>query len=261
MSNINTMPIPPMPSQQPGPTQHPGERTANTVNKTLLIIGGVLYAVYLLAVFLFLFPVTSGAITSIVFATLAFAMTFVMPAVIRTKTSTEAVFFGIPLIGFTSYYFFAELVVSFVFILFQLVIPFNVSLFIQIALLAAYVVVMAISLTAQRTSQRASDERHAEARNWNMQTVEVQSLLNAVRARGGSAQVTTALAHLEDVVRYSDPFSRAIPAVQNVEQRIGLTMQQLQQASALGDEQGELAIIAQLESLYAERGAMLKTLK
>lgn len=250
----NMTPNPPaMPAQQSTP-----QRKANTV---LLIVGAVLYVLFLTGVFLFLQPITGTGWVSLVFVTIAFALTFITPAVIKARATTEAVFFGIPIMVFGSYYFFAELVLGLIFLGFQLTVPFSVAFFLQLVLLAVAVVIILVGGTAQRASMERSNAYHMEAQNWNAQTIDVRTLLDTQRQQGASPQLIAAYDHLAETIQYSDPFTRQVPAVQAIEQRIAAASAQLQQASASHDERLQLQLIGQLETMYTQRSRTLMQFK
>lgn len=233
----------------------------NTANLRISIIGLLLFLVYAAAIFLFTGVYTPGAICSLVFAIIAFLLTFLMPHFAMKNNDAEAVFFGIPMVGFAIYYFFAEIFVSVVFILFQAVIPFKIVLFIQLVILVAFIIISIVSFTAQRASESKSVERTATASNWAMQSVDVRSILDQDRARSADPALLSALEHLNDTVTYSDAFGRNHPAIQEVEGRIYAALNQLRAFSAQGNDEAEKTVVQQLEALYAERSRKLMVLK
>lgn len=233
----------------------------NTGSILICVIGLLLFLVYVTAIFLFTGIYTPGAICSLVFAIIAFALAFLMPRFSVNKPDAEAVFFGIPMVGFAIYYFFAEIFVSVAFIFFQAVIPFKIVLFIQLVILVAFIIISIVSFTAQRASESKSAERTATATNWAMQSVDVRSIIDQDRARSADPALLSALEHLNDTVTYSDAFGRNYPAIQEVEGRIYATLAQLRDASAQGNDEAEKKVVQQLEALYVERSRKLMLLK
>lgn len=263
-------PVPqPQPVQQPQQPQYvtPVQQTSETPKKpktgnvVMLSIGLLLFLVYAVGVFLFTGVYTATGVCSIIFALVAFVLAFLMPKFAAKGGDIQAVFFGIPMMGFAVYYFFAEVFVSVVFLLFQTLISFKIALFLQLVILVAFLVISIISFTAQRTSAANSQARTSQAANWGMQTVDVQTIVEQAKIKGGSPALMEALDHLEDTVRYSDPFGRNMPAIQEVEGRIYAKLSELRGIAECGDEPSEMAVIQQLEALYAERSRKLMLLK
>ncbi|MBT1177634.1 hypothetical protein [Bifidobacterium callimiconis] len=230
-------------------------------NNIICIIGFLLFIVYAVAIYLFSGLYTPGAVVSLVFAVIAFLLTFLMPRFAVERPDIEAVFFGIPMIGFAVYYFFAEIFVSVVCIWLQKIIPFKISLFIQLVLLVLFLIITIVSFTAQRASASASAERHQTAMTWAVQTVDIQSLIDENRMRGADPNLLHALEHLNDTVKYSDAFGRNNPAIMEVEQRIGGKMGELRDASSRGDTVTMTRAIQELENLYMERRRKLMLIK
>lgn len=237
------------------------ENKFKPVNIALCAIGMLLFAVYALAIFLFSGLFTANAVVSFLFAVIAFVCAFALPRFAAKDPSIEAVFFGIPMMGFGVYYFFAELFVSVVFIAFQQVIPFSIVLFLQVALLIAFLVISIVSFTAQRASAKQSEERREDVAAWNIQTVDVQSLVDVCRANGADASLSNALAHLAETIRYSDPFSGAHPAIKEVESRIAGKLFDLQGACTSGDYVTAAQLVKELEMLYSERSRKMLLVK
>ncbi|MBT1174060.1 hypothetical protein JS530_00750 [Bifidobacterium sp. LC6] len=271
--SVNTAPMPAVPpapgvmppsamATVPQQSQQPsGKQPFGKTNMVICIIGLLLFIVYAAAIFLFTGVYTPGAICSLVFAVIAFALTFLMPKFAVNKPGVEAVFFGIPMIGFAVYYFFAEIFVSVVFILFQQVVPFKIVLFIQLVILIAFLIISIVSFTAQRASAKKSEERRQQAATWDLQTVDIGSVIDLTRMRGGDPQLMAALDHLNDTVKYSDAFGRNHPAILEVESRIMAKVQQLRDSASRGDFQSERMQVQELEALYAERSRKLMIVK
>lgn len=259
-----TMQMPP--AQQPqyiAPVRQTAEmsKKSKTGNVVMLSIGLLLFLVYAVGVFLFTGVYTATGVCSIIFAVVAFVLAFLMPKFAAKGGDIQAIFFGIPMMGFAVYYFFAEVFVSVVFLLFQTLISFKIALFLQLVILVAFLVISIISFTAQRTSAANSQARANQATNWSMQTVDVQTVVSQAKSRGGSSALMKALDHLEDTVRYSDPFGRNMPAIQEVEGRIYAKLAELREIAEHGDEPSEMAVVQQLEALYAERSQKLMLFK
>lgn len=236
-------------------------KKTGTIGFGVCAIGLLLFIVYAALILLFTGIYTPTAICSIVFALVAFVAAFLTPKLVIKHPDVQAMFFGIPLISFAVYYFFAEIFVSVVFIFFQEHVPFKVALFLQLVLLVAFLIVEIVSLMAQRTSSEQSAARREEAVAWDMQTVDVSTILDESRMRGADAALLNALEHLAETVRYSDAFGHDHPAIREVEARITAKLQDLRAAGSRGDFQSERMLVQELENLYAERSRKLLLIK
>lgn len=234
------------------------------MNKGTLIIaliGILLFLVYALAVYLFSGLFSRNAIVSFVFAIIAFICAFALPRIAVQRPDIEAVFFGIPMMSFGVYYFIAEIFVSVIFIGFQNVLPFEAVLFIQAVLLVAFLVISVVSFTAQRASAQQSAERREAATTWNMQTIDIQSLVDSCRTQSADPVLCKSLEHLSETIRYSDPFSGGNSAISEIENRIAGKTSDLQIACVSGNTQTATALVQELENLYKERSRKLLLIK
>lgn len=230
-------------------------------NIAVAIIGFLLFALYCTGIFLFVEFFTSTAYVSFGFTVVAFILTFIMPRIAVNRPDIEAVFFGIPMIGFATYFFIAQIFVGVVLIFFQSVVSWKIAFFIQLVLLIAFLVVSVVSFTAQRASARQSEERREQVAAWNMQTVDIQALIDSCKMAGADAAIMQSLDHLADTVRYSDPFSGGHPAIQEVESRISGKMFDLRSACTSGNYEVAHTLVQEIENLYAERSRKLLMIK
>lgn len=230
-------------------------------NIAVAIIGLLLFALYCAGIFLFVEFFTSTAYISFGFTVVAFVLTFIMPRIAISRPDIEAVFFGIPMMGFATYFFFAQIFVGVVLIFFQSAVSWKTALFIQLALLVAFLVISVVSFAVQRASERQSEERKEQVASWNMQTVDVQSLIDLCKIAGADAATMQSLNHLADTVRYSDPFSGNHPAIQEVESRISGKMFDLRSACTSANYEVAHTLIQEIENLYAERSRKLLMIK
>lgn len=215
-----------------------------------LAVLGIVFLVYHLLVFLLLKPKTEVFWISYGFMIAAFVLQILGMRVAVDTGEVRAIFFGIPLAQFTVFYFFAELFMSTVFMLFQIV-HWKIPLLLQIILLAVYAVVAIVSLAARDTAQKTLDDVQTDARQMRLNTVDVEML------RDGAAdpELKAALRRLADTVRYSDP--RANAMVADVDARIGQEMAALQVSCEDGDLPGAKEACARLQRLYVERNKKL----
>lgn len=215
-----------------------------------LAVLGIVFLVYHLLVFLLLKPKTEVFWISYGFMIVAFVLQILGMRVAVDTGEVKAIFFGIPLAQFTVFYFFAELFMSTVFMLFQMV-HWKIPLLLQIILLAVYAVVAIVSLATRDTAQKTLDDVQTDARQMRLNTVDVEMLRDAA----ADPELKAALRRLADTVRYSDP--RANAMVADVDARIGQEMAALQVSCEDGDLTGAKEACARLQRLYVERNKKL----
>ena len=224
-------------------------------------IGIILFAIYALAIYFFAGELNACAWVSILFTAIAFVLTFAMPRVIGDRPDVQAVFFGIPLFGLTTFYFLAQIFLGAVFIFFQNYISLEVAFFVQVVLLALFVIVFIVSYSAQKTSAQKSDERRVQAVTRDIHVIDAKSLLDEYRTVGQNPDVIKALEHLSEAIRYSDPISNGHPAIAEIDARIAAQTDNLRMACAAGDDAAILQQTQLLENLYAQRSRTLLVVK
>ena len=136
---------------------------------------GIAFVIYNLFIFLFLKPETSVFWISYVFMVLAFGLQVVGMYLAFKDMTIEAAFFGIPLAQFTLYYFFAELFMSLVFMIFQHI-NWKIPVFLQILLLAVYAVVAVVSIASRDAATAVKNDYQQKAAAQRMKTVDVEIL-------------------------------------------------------------------------------------
>lgn len=215
-----------------------------------MAILGIVFVVYNLFVFLFLKPVTSVFWMSYVFMILAFLLQILGFYLSFKGMTIQAVFFGIPLAQFTLFYFFAELFMSLVFMIFQMI-DYRIPLFLQILLLAVYGVVAVVSVFARDTAVAEVDRVQSRAQAMRFSAVDIEMLRDYTRDPALREQ----LRRLAETVRYSDPIST--DAVADVDGRIYQATMALQVYCHDGDVEVALSACEQLQRLYVERSRKL----
>lgn len=215
-----------------------------------LAVFGVIFLVYNLFVFLFMHPVTPVFWISYGFMILAFVLQIVGMYLSFKEFNVQAVFFGIPLSQFTLFYFFAELFMSLVFMIFQSV-PWKIPVFLQILLLAVYAVVAILSVFARDAAVASSDKIKQQATAMRMNTVDIEMLRDSVK----DPELKTQLGRLAEAVKYSDPMTT--DAVADVDARIHQETFALQTYCEDGDLENARTSCAKLQRLYVERNKKL----
>jgi hypothetical protein len=225
------------------------------------VAGGIIFAVYCLFVFV-IFDITVPLVfwMSFAFMCIAFIAQVVAPTFVLRNVSADTAFFGIPIAYLGVFYFFAELFASVVFMIFQDV-GWKSALLVQVALLAMYVVASIIAITTQSHVQQVSQERRDEAVAFKAQFVDIQTLVDQCADGSAEGDLKTRLEHLSETIRYSDPFGRSEPIIQDVEMRIAQKSNDLQSCCESGDLTGAGRAVADLEKLYMERRRKLLLVK
>ncbi len=220
-----------------------------TIGSTLAI-WGIVFLVYNLLVFLFLTPRTPVFWISYGFMFVSFVLQLVGLYLSFKDFSVQAVFFGIPLAQFTLFYFFSEVFVSLVFMIFQNI-TWKIPLFLQILLLAVYGVVAIVSVMTRDAAVTIKDSYTEDARVRKTNTVDVELLQDMV----ADPELKTQLHRLAEAIRYSDP--RGNDAVADVDAQILQESFALQTYCEDGDTDSAKASCAKMMRLYVARNKKL----
>lgn len=215
-----------------------------------LAVWAIIFVIYNIAVFLIMTPSTAVFWVSWGFMLLAFALQILGMYLSFKDFTCEAVFFGIPLAQFTLYYFFAELFMSTVFMIFQ---DINVKIpgFLQLVLLAVYAVVAIVSVGARDAAVGIKNDYDHKTKDQKLKAIDIEILRDEVK----DPELKKQLGRLAEAVRYSDPMTNA--AVADVDGRITLEVMTLQAACEDGDVEGAKVSCAKLQHLYVERNKKL----
>lgn len=215
---------------------------------------GIVFAIYNLIVFLFLKPETPVFWMSYGFMVLAFALQILGMYLSFKEFSVQAIFFGIPLAQFTLYYFFAELFMSFVFMLFQNI-TWKIPLVLQVILLAVYAIVAIVSVFVRDASVAAKDKVQSSASVMRLNVVDIEMLRDVAE----DPELKNQLRRLAEAVRYSDPMTNDMIA--DVDARIRQETMALQTYCEDKDVDAAKESCAKLQRLYVERNKKLLATK
>ena len=215
---------------------------------------GIVFAIYNLIVFLFLKPETPVFWMSYGFMVLAFALQILGMYLAFKEFSVQAIFFGIPLAQFTLYYFFAELFMSFVFMLFQNI-TWKIPLILQVILLAVYAIVAIVSVFVRDASVAAKDKVQSSASVMRLNVVDIEMLRDVAE----DPELKNQLRRLAEAVRYSDPMTNDMIA--DVDARIRQETMALQTYCEDNDVDAAKESCAKLQRLYVERNKKLLATK
>ena len=221
----------------------------------------LIFLVYALVIALFVRTFGATAIVSLVFAVIAFAVAIIIPRIAFNRDGLEAVFFGIPILGLGLYYFIAEIFLSAVFITFQKTVNWKIALLVQVIALVIFVIVTIVGVSAQRTAQNVSEERKFKASVRGIQEADISALAAMAQTMGMDSQLVSALNHLSETVKYSDPFHADHPYIIDVDSRILASINTIRNAINVADAATAATAVGQTEALYVERRQKLLALK
>lgn len=174
-------------------------------NKNLVLTGliyAIIFLVYNLLVFIIFKQHTPVFWLSYGFMLLAFTAQIVSMLLSFKAADVETIFFGIPLASLSIYYFFAELFVSVVFMIFQTA-GVTLAVVIQVVMLAAFTVVAIISLMARDTVQDISQKVKENVQNIKSLLVDVELLIGQCQ----DPELKISLKKLSETIKYSDPMT------------------------------------------------------
>lgn len=214
-------------------------------------VGGIVFLFYNLLVFLVFTPETEAFWISYVFMIIAFLGQCVSALLSAKTLDVETVFFGIPLMQLSAFYFFAELFASLVFMIFQSFLNYKIPLLVQIALLAAFAIVTILSVAGRDTAKQAKDEVETHVRSLKSMGVDVEMLAASVQ----DAELRTRLKKLAENIRYSDPMST--PEIEDVELRIHQAIHELRVYCESGDTASAAQACSRLDMMLIERNKKL----
>lgn len=226
-------------------------------NKNLLLTGliyAILLAVYNLLVFVIFKNHTSVFWISYAFMTLAFVVQVVSMLLSFKKGDVETAFFSIPLASFSVFYFFAELCVSVVFMIFQGV-GVTIPLVIQILILATFSVIAIIALMARDAVQEIGDNVKQKVVQLKSTKVDIDILVASCL----DPDLKAKLKRLSETIKYSDPMTT--DAIADVEQRIQQKVSELRIYCENSEVEEAKKTCLTLELLYIERNKKLMVSK
>jgi glucan phosphoethanolaminetransferase (alkaline phosphatase superfamily) len=191
---------------------------------------------------------------SYLFCCIAFIVQIASMFLAFRTIDVEAVFFGIPLVSLSLYYFFAGVFVGVVFMIFQFA-PMKLAVVLQLLILAAYAIVAIVSLLTRDTVQAVNDNIKDNVQIIKTQSVNVDTLIGQT----GDSRVRAALKNLKDTIQYSDPMSNA--AVADLDAQISKGLNDLRIDIQSGNNDNAVRMCQDIELLYQQRNGLLKATK
>lgn len=218
-----------------------------------ILIYVISFAVYAVLVFTLIGTRTPVFWISFIFMALAFAVQFFLTGY-ALNSDVEAVFFGIPLISLSVFYFYAEFVVSILMMIFQNI-GLPASLVIQVVLLGIFAVACIMSLLARDTVQKIDKDIKEQVLFIRSLTVNVEML----EQKCIDPALKKELSELSEAIRYSDPITHQTVAL--LEQKIMQGITKLEELCSANDIKKTSDWIKELNLLIAERNKKLYMIK
>ncbi|MDE6516358.1 MAG: hypothetical protein K2L18_00700 [Acetatifactor sp.] len=219
------------------------------------IIYLVIFLIYNLLIFLVFKGLNAVFWVSYVFMLAAYLLHIVCILSIVRNLNVRAVFFGIPLGAFSVYFVAAEFFVSLVFMLFRKQAGVKVAVVIQAVLLGVFIVIALISIMTRDAVQHVDSKIKENVSFIKGINVDVEMLLQ----RSSDAEIKAALKKLSETIKYSDPMSNSVVAIQ--EQMIMQYLTELRVKFDAGDMAAVKELCPKLELLFVERNKKLMVSK
>ncbi len=215
----------------------------------------VLFAAYNLIVFMIFTNFNSVFWISYGFMLAAFLLHIGCVFLICKNVSVKAVFFGIPLFSFSIYFVGAEFFSSIVMMIFKDRASVKAAILIQALLLCVFIIVAAISIMTRDTVQHVDNKIKENIHFIKGMNIDVEMLIQ----RSTNTDVAESLKKLSETIKYSDPITNPIVAVQ--EQMIMQSMAELKNTFDSGDMAQVKVLCATIETLFIERNKKLMIAK
>ena len=145
----------------------------------------------------------------------------------------------------------SELFASAVFMFFQSFVDIKIPLLVQTVLLAAFVIIAIAAVAGRDATKAIKDDVKTKVAALKGMGVDVEMLASAAQ----DPELRARLKKLAESIRYSDPMST--PAIEDVEQRIHMTINELRVYCEQGDKPSALEAISRLDLMLVERNKKL----
>ncbi len=218
----------------------------------LMAIGGIIFVIYNLFVFLVFSGFNGVFWVSYVFTLIAFGLAAFCYAYSLKNISVKAVLFKIPLMSFANYFLIVELIVGIIFMAVRNHVNIKLAIFIQIVILAVFAVVAILSCMSTDYASNVTQKIQQDVRY--VQSFRVS--LEGYADRCADPAAKKAIEQLAETARYAD--QRSNPNVVNAEQRIQQAIQNIDVALNRGDYQAILNFCNQANMAFAERDRLLR---
>ena len=215
------------------------------------IIYGVVFVIYTLLVML-IFPDKNNVFWAcFAFMFIGFAINVGVMFYTFKSGDVEAAFFGIPLISFSIFYFFAELFVSLVFMIFRNKVSIVLPVVVQVILLLIFVLFAALALLARTTVVEKTEDIKAKVSSVKNLSIDVKVLEDACM----DPQLKNALHKVTEAIRFADPMTN--DSVADLDNVIRGKVSELKMYCGANNKDAAMQICNQLVSFISERNMRL----
>lgn len=188
---------------------------------------------------------------SYVFMTVSWGVNLGIALNLLRERNVEATFFGIPLLSLSVFYFFGELFISFVFMLFRTHASVKLAMAIQVIFMLLFIIMSIAALAGKNAVETINNTVETNARNIKSLAVDVQMLENQCLDR----ELKNELHKVYEAIRYSDPM--VTDAVADLDNIISGKISELRYNCQSSNKAEALQICYQLNSYISERNARL----
>ncbi len=188
------------------------------------------------------------------FVMLAFVLQIVSILTGRFETGVESVFFGIPLVSVSLFYFIITTVLSLAFMILVslgIAVPFMLMMVLECVVLGLYAIAFIISLSHKDAVVAIDKDIRKKVFAIRTLVTDVESLAETVE----NSQLKTKLNHLAEAIRYSDPMTNEL--VSALDLQVKDTIAELEVLVSEKDYDSAEAKVRQAQLLVSKRNKRL----
>ncbi len=225
----------------------------NKTKKYILssVIYGVVFLIYTLLVML-IFPDKNSVFWACyAFMFIGFAVNVGVMLFTFKSGDVEAAFFGIPLISFSIFYFFAELFASLVFMIFRNKVTIVLPVIVQVILLLVFILFAAFALLARTTVVEKTEDIKTKVSTVKNLSIDVKVLEDAC----ADPQLKNALHKVSEAIRFADPMTN--DSVADLDNVINGKVSELKMYCGSNNKDSAMQVCTQLLSFISERNMRL----
>ncbi len=219
------------------------------------IIYAAVFAIYNIIVLLLFGAKNNVFWTSYGFMCAAFAVNIAVTLLTFHSGKVEAAFMGIPLLSFSLFYFFGELFISFVFMLFRSAASIKLTVALQAIFALVFVIFTAIALLSRDAVEGITKDVETKVQTVKMLSVDVKVLEEQCLDKELKAE----LHKVAEAIRYADPMTHA--AVADLDNMISGKVSELKYHCSGNNKNEALQACYQLTAYISERNQKLLLLK
>lgn len=219
------------------------------------IIYAAVFAIYNIIVMLLFDGKNEIFWTSYAFLCVSFAVNIFLTLFTLRNADVEAVFWGIPLLSFSVFYFFGELFISFVFMLFRNVAGIKLTISIQAIFMLIFVIIAGVAILTRNTAASITENIETKVQSIKMLSVDVKLLEDQCM----DAELKKELHKITEAIRYSDPMTHE--ALADLDNIIRSKVSELKYQCNSSNKNEAIQLCFQLNSYISERNQKLILLK